>query len=196
MVSPLHSNITTAHADIYLLVTSLDIEALLRKSNISKIYFNSEVHRSQICTQPRPTYRPVSNILEGPLPLTPTSHSCGPKEQASPTHTLTPLPRGPPALGSGTEPTIQARSHIQTHPATLGTKAPFRAADPPRPSHMANASHSIVRIGSFCIGRYVPIVRFAVGKDLARGLRPARRVAWDRRLASRRVEPGGPELGG
>ena len=127
-------------------------------------------------------------------PLTSTSHSIS-KEPALPTHTLTPLPRGPPHVEPGTNPTVQARSHTQIHIATLGTQPPHRAADPPRPSHMANASESIVRVSLFCTGRYVPNIGFAVEKDLARGLQLARLFTWDRRPASRRVGTGGPEFG-
>ena len=128
-------------------------------------------------------------------PLAPASFHSGIKERASPTHTLTPLPLGPLSVEPGTKPTMQARSHTQIHIATLGTEPPFRAANSPRPSHMANASESIVCISSFCTGRYVPNIGFAVGKDLAQGLQPARLVAWDRRPASRRVGTGGPEFG-
>ena len=122
-------------------------------------------------------------------PLTPTSHSRS-KEPALPTHTLTPLPHGPPHVEPGTKPTIQARSHAKIHIAP-----PHRAADPPRPSHMANASESIVRVSLFCTRRYVPNIRFAVGKHLARGLQLARLFTWNRRPASRRVGTGGPEFG-
>jgi hypothetical protein len=93
-------------------------------------------------------------------PLTPASHSSGSKVPASPTHPLTSLPRGTPLVGPGTIPTIQARSHTQIHRVTLGTEPPFRAADPPRPSHMANASESIVRISSLCTERCVPNVAY------------------------------------
>jgi hypothetical protein len=127
-------------------------------------------------------------------PLTSTSHSRS-KEPASPTHTLTPLPRGTPLVGPGTIPTIQARNRNQIHIATLGTEPPPRAAYPPRPSHMANASESIVRISSLCTERYAPTTGFAVAKYGARSLRPARLVKWDRRPARRRVGTGGPEVG-